>query len=126
MQFNVIIILVPQHWLFATDYFEKIESRVTVMVAIPEPLQRAIDKAAEILKAAGCNECYIFGSISDGRSNERSDIDIAVRGIPPEKFFYVYGQLARQVEKPIDLVDLDEDSRFSRKLQRREAMIRVF
>jgi predicted nucleotidyltransferase len=96
------------------------------MTIFPEPFQQDINKAAEILKAAGCHECYIFGSISDGRADERSDIDIAVRGLPAERFFFVYGQLARQVKRPIDLVDLDDDSRFTRKLQRREAMMRVF
>jgi predicted nucleotidyltransferase len=96
------------------------------MTVIPETFQNDINKAAKILKAAGCIECYVFGSIFEGRSDEKSDIDIAVRGLPPEKFFYVYGQLARQVERLIDLVDLNEDTRFSKKLQRREAMLRVF
>ena len=96
------------------------------MTAIPEVFQPDIEKAADILKEAGCHECYIFGSIAAGRSSERSDIDIAVRGLAPERFFFVSGQLSRQVERLIDLVDLDDGSRFSRKLQRREAMMRVF
>jgi predicted nucleotidyltransferase len=96
------------------------------MTTIPKPFQSDIDKAADILKAAGCYECYIFGSLAEGRSGERSDIDLAVRGLPPERFFYISGQLSRQVRRPIDLVDLDDGSRFSLKLQRREAMMRVF
>jgi len=96
------------------------------MDTIPETFRSDIDKAADILKAAGCHECYVFGSAADGRSGEQSDIDIAVRGLPPERFFYVYGQLARQVKRPIDLIDLDDGSRFSRKLERRETMVRVF
>ena len=85
-----------------------------------------IEKAAGILKSAGCNECYVFGSVSDGRANEKSDIDLAVRGLPPEKYFLVSGQLAMQIKRSIDLVDLDDGSRFSQKLQRREVMTRVF
>ena len=96
------------------------------MTVIPETFQPDIDKAADILKAAGCHECYIFGSVAEGRSAEQSDIDIAVRGLPEKDFFYEYGQLSRQVKRPIDLVDLDDGSRFSRKLKRREAMMRVF
>lgn len=96
------------------------------MTAIPETFKPDIEKAADILKAAGCHECYIFGSIADGRSSERSDIDMAVRGLAPEKFFFISGQLSRQVKRPIDLVDLDDGSRFSRKLLGREAMMRVF
>ena len=89
-------------------------------------IQSDIDKAVDILKSAGCIECYIFGSVSKGHADESSDIDIAIRGLPPEKFFYIYGQLALHVHRVIDLVDLDDGTRFSQKLRRREAMTRVF
>ena len=87
------------------------------MATIPEMFKSDIDKAAGILKTAGCHECYIFGSVAEGRSSTKSDIDMAIRGLPPEWFFYVYGQLSRKVKRSIDLVDLDDDSRFSLKLQ---------
>ena len=96
------------------------------MPDIAADFQSDIDKAAEILKSAGCMECYVFGSIPKGQADEGSDIDIAIRGMPPSKFFYVYGQLALQIRRVIDLVDLDDGSRFSQKLHEREAMIRVF
>jgi len=96
------------------------------MSDIISDIQTDIEKAADILKSAGCTECYIFGSVSEGRAGEKSDIDIAIRGLPPEKFFYIYGQLALQISRAIDLVDLDDGTRFSQKLSRREAMTRVF
>ena len=96
------------------------------MADITNELQSDIDKVADILKSAGCVECYIFGSVSEGRAVEKSDIDIAIRGLPPDKFFYVYGQLALQIRRAIDLVDLDDGTRFSQKLRRRETMTRVF
>jgi predicted nucleotidyltransferase len=96
------------------------------MNTIPELFLPHVNRAAEILKDAGCHECFIFGSIAEGRSTAESDIDIAIRGLPPEKFFAVYGQLSRQVPLEIDLVDLDDGSRFSQKLVSREAMLRVF
>jgi len=96
------------------------------MPNISSAIQSDIDKAADILKSAGCIECYIFGSVSEGRADDKSDIDIAIRGLPPEKFFYVYGQLALHIRRAIDLVDLDDGTRFSQKLRRREAMTRVF
>ena len=92
------------------------------MLTIPEILQHDIDIATNILKEAGCNECYIFGSVANGQTQENSDIDIAIRGLPPEQFFYVYAKLPSK----IDLVDLDDGSRFSKRLLRRGAMIRVF
>ena len=96
------------------------------MLTIPGAFQADVNKAADILKSAGCIECYLFGSLSDGRANDKSDIDLAVRGLPPEKFFYIYGQLSMQISRMIDLIDLDDGSRFSQRLQRREAMTRVF
>jgi len=92
------------------------------MRTAPEALQSDIDKAVKILEVAGCSECYIFGSVADGRVQEDSDIDIAVRGLPPELFFYVYARLPTK----IDLVDLDDGSRFSKRLLKQGAMIRVF
>ena len=100
--------------------------RLSIIQGVSRAIQSDIDKAADILKSAGCVECYIFGSVSDGRVEESSDIDIAIRGLPPERFFYVYGQLALQISREIDLVDLDDGTRFSQKLRRREAMTRVF
>jgi predicted nucleotidyltransferase len=96
------------------------------MLTIPGAFQADVNKAADILKSAGCIECYLFGSLSDGRADDKSDIDLAVRGLPPEKFFYIYGQLSMQISRMIDLIDLDDGSRFSQRLQRREAMTRVF
>ena len=96
------------------------------MSDIPSEFLADINKAADILRLAGCVECYIFGSLFYGRADDKSDIDLAVRGLPPEKYFYVYGQLSMQVSRAIDLVDLDDGSRFSRRLEQREAMRRVF
>jgi len=96
------------------------------MQEIPDEFSADISKAADILKSAGCDECYVFGSVSDGRADEKSDIDLAIRGLSPEKFFYVYGELSMQINRVIDRVDLDDGSRFSKRLQQREAMTRVF
>ena len=92
------------------------------MSTIPETLQHDIDKAADILKAAGCKECYVFGSVASGKVQDNSDIDMAIRGLAPDQFFYIYAQLPVRV----DLVDLDDGSRFSERLLRRGGMMRVF
>ena len=60
--------------------------------SIPEKYQGQIDKAVEILKEAGCEKVYVFGSILD-EDREAEDIDIAVKGCPPDKFFRVYSKL---------------------------------
>lgn len=55
---------------------------------------------------------FLFGSsvLPNGKSN---DIDIAVKGIAPEYFFKFYGELVKKISKPVDLIDLSEQSLFN-------------
>jgi len=54
-----------------------------------------------------------------------SDIDLAVSGLPPERFFKAMAQVAGVVRGPLDLVDLDESSPFTRYLQEEGKLERV-
>jgi len=51
-----------------------------------DKMKKLIERAAEALKTAGAREVYLFGSAATGTAREGSDIDLAVSGIPPEKF----------------------------------------
>lgn len=51
---------------------------------LPNSYQEDIKKATNILKENGAKEVFIFGSIANGKFNEHSDIDIAVRGLEPK------------------------------------------
>mgnify|MGYP000179822398 FL=1 len=55
----------------------------------------------------------LFGSSTDP-TREARDIDLAVEGLPPEEFFHFYGDLLFSVSKPVDLIDLSQDSKFTR------------
>jgi len=48
---------------------------------------------------------------------EDSDIDLAVSGLPPEKFFHAMGNAGDILRRPFDLVDLDEINPFTRYLK---------
>jgi predicted nucleotidyltransferase len=48
---------------------------------------------------------------------EGSDIDLAVSGLPPEKFFQAMGNAGDILQRPFDLVDLDEVNPFTRYLK---------
>ncbi|MDM8528422.1 hypothetical protein QUF58_09450 [Anaerolineales bacterium HSG24] len=61
---------------------------------------------------------YLFGSSLDN-PDQANDIDLAVRGIPPQLFFSFYGKLLRHLSKPVDLVDLSKKTRFSELIQER-------
>lgn len=91
------------------------------MDMIPAKYQKDINRAVEILKEEGCTDIYIFGSLVNGNSNEHSDIDFAVNGLPENKYFKVMGKLMFELENPFDLVDLDEkENRFIKAISKGE------
>lgn len=92
---------------------------------VPPSHRADVEKAAEILTGAGCREVYLFGSVVTGHITPESDLDFAVRGIPPASFFTVYGQLIGGLEHPVDLVDLDGGDRFVQLLQTEGRLHRV-
>jgi predicted nucleotidyltransferase len=91
---------------------------MTVSVAaIPECFRDDIERAIRILKTAGCEEVYLFGSLADGDASSGSDIDLAIRGCPSGQFFRLQGKLLMELEHRADLVDLDKDGDLARFLQ---------
>jgi predicted nucleotidyltransferase len=59
---------------------------------------------------------YLFGSALD--QSEYNDIDLAVNGIKPDLFFKFYGELLRNLPKPLDLIDLSEKSLFNQIIEK--------
>lgn len=65
----------------------------------------------------GVKGVILFGS-SAQPDRQAKDIDIGIEGIAPEKFFEFYGKLIRSLSKPVDVVDLSEDTKFNRLIYR--------
>ncbi|MCD6122168.1 MAG: nucleotidyltransferase domain-containing protein [Spirochaetales bacterium] len=84
---------------------------------LPAEIIKDIDIAKKILLREGCKEVYIFGSIIEGNFTEISDIDIATVGLRKSKYFKVYGELLEKLGRSIDLVCLDYDTDFSKKIK---------
>jgi predicted nucleotidyltransferase len=80
------------------------------------PVRDDLERAVEYLKSVGCSEIFVFGSTARGDYEDDSDLDIAVRGIPADQFFAVYGELMTRLSRPVDLVDLDLQKRFGKQL----------
>ena len=74
-------------------------------------------KILNVLFSFGCSETYIFGSYVNGNADEYSDIDIGIRGLPPQKFFAAHSMLEDATGKTVDLVDFDEKPQFFALLQ---------
>ena len=64
---------------------------------------------------------YLFGSAVE--SKEYNDIDLAVGGIRPEFFFKFYAELLRNLKKPVDLVDLSDNTLFTQIIQKKGVKI---
>jgi predicted nucleotidyltransferase len=80
-------------------------------------LSEAIRAAARVLREQGAREVYLFGSAATGRLRDGSDVDLAVAGLSPERFFRAMGLAADLLDRPLSLVDLDEDTPFTRYLK---------
>jgi len=64
--------------------------------------------AAEVLLKMGANEVFVFGSATCSGLRSESDIDLAVRGLPPARFFAAVSRATDELGRPVDLVDLDD------------------
>ena len=60
----------------------------------------------------GVSSILLFGSsVEAGR--EPADIDLAVRGLDKRLFFKFYAELVKNLDKPVDLVDISRKSLFN-------------
>jgi len=90
-----------------------------------ETLRTPLLRAAAVLKAAGAQEVYLFGSAATGTARDDSDIDLAVSGLPPHVFYQAMALAGDILQRPLDLVDLDEGSIFTEYLKRSGKLQRV-
>jgi len=72
--------------------------------------QEAISKAAKLFIGLGASEVFVFGSAVKGQLRPNSDIDMAVSGLPALVYFSAISQASDLIGRPVDLVDLDDDS----------------
>lgn len=85
-----------------------------------------VEQAAAILREYGATEVYAYGSVVTGRWDpEWSDIDLAVRGVPPERFYAAGGAVMRAVPREVDVLDLDIPCRLSVFLEEEGDLVRV-
>ncbi|HZW09813.1 MAG TPA: nucleotidyltransferase domain-containing protein [Phycisphaerales bacterium] len=75
-----------------------------------EDVESIVRRAAEALVAAGAREVYVFGSCARGDESQGSDLDLAVSGIPPSRYFAAAGaaqEAASGTGRMVDVIDLD-------------------
>lgn len=80
---------------------------------------------AALLRRLGATEVFVFGSATKGGLQPGSDIDIAVRGLPPSVYFSAISKAAELLGRPVDLVDLDDPTPIVRYLLGSGELVRV-
>jgi predicted nucleotidyltransferase len=92
---------------------------------IPVRFREDIKTATDYLKSEGCSEVFLFGSLVTGKIHEKSDIDIGISGLPPQKFFSVYADLDEKTSNRIDLVDFDWQKDFYNLLNSLDEVVKI-
>lgn len=85
----------------------------------------AVAKAATLFIGLGASQVFVFGSAVKGHLRPTSDIDMAVSGLPPRVYFSAVSQASDLIGRPVDLVDLEDDSRLVRYLRDSGELVRV-
>ena len=92
---------------------------------VSDVMRKDVDRGIGILKAGGCEAVYLFGSVPDGSSTARSDIDFAVKGCPANMFYKLQGKLLLELTRSADLIDLDSDTDLASFLESEADLIHV-
>jgi len=92
---------------------------------IPAKYQKDIEKASNFLKNEGCETVFLFGSMVSGKIRENSDIDLGIKGLPPERFFNVYSKLYMNLDNDFHLVDFDYETDFFSLLKKQGEVIEI-
>jgi len=95
------------------------------MDMIPQKYQEDIVKASNFLRKEGCRTVFLFGSMVKGNIRENSDIDLGIKGLPPEKFFNVYSKLYMNLDNDFHLVDFDYENDFFSLLKKQGEIIEI-
>jgi predicted nucleotidyltransferase len=85
----------------------------------------ALLAAADLLRSMGASQVFVFGSLVRGELHPDSDIDLAVSGLPAKVYFSAVSRASDILGRPVDLLDLDDDTPLVRHLLGSGELIRV-
>ena len=85
----------------------------------------ALSAAAALLLGMGATDVFVFGSATKDGLQPGSDIDLAVRGLPPTLYFSAISKASDLLGRPVDLVDLDDPTPIVRYLLGSGELVRV-
>ena len=92
---------------------------------IPSKYQKDIETATNLLKNAGCQTIYLFGSLVTGKNHDESDIDIGIKGLPVGKFFETCAKVYFAMDNDVDIIDFDSNADFYSLLNRQGELVEI-
>ncbi len=82
-------------------------------------------EAVRLLRRMGASQVFVFGSLARSDLRPGSDIDLAVSGLPAMVYFSAVSRASDLFGRPVDLLDLDDDTPMVRYLLESGELIRV-
>ena len=81
-------------------------------------------RIASFLREQGAQRVVGFGSafLPEKRFTTRSDLDLAVEGLPPERFFRALARAQRMTDFQLDLVPLESANAFAHRMIREDGV----
>jgi predicted nucleotidyltransferase len=98
---------------------------VTALDQIPAEYHGDVERAVQIAREEGCSQVLVFGSVANGKAGPRSDLDLAVRGCPPARFYRLLGRLMEELRHPVDVIDLDVEADVAQYLEEDGQLVHV-
>jgi predicted nucleotidyltransferase len=92
---------------------------------IPSKYRKDIEIATNLLKNAGCQSIFLFGSFVTGKNHDESDIDIGIKGLPVGKYFETCAKVYFAMDNNVDIVDFDSNADFYRLLNNQGEVVEI-
>jgi predicted nucleotidyltransferase len=99
--------------------------RIKMELNIPPKYQKDIEIATNLLKNAGCQSIYLFGSLVTGKTHDESDIDIGIKGLPVGKFFETCAKVYFAIDNDVGIMDFDNNADFYSLLNNQGEVIEI-
>jgi predicted nucleotidyltransferase len=80
-------------------------------------------RAPAVFHRFGIRQAILFGSLQDGRSSARSDVDLLVMPLPPERYWAFRHALEQALERSVDIYTQDDDPRLLERVLKRGELI---
>lgn len=98
-------------------------ARQQELAKVREDRRAKLAEAGALLREGhGATAAWLFGSLASELTHEKSDVDIAVSGLPPKSYWAALGELSELFDCDVDLVPLETAATGLRERILREGM----